>query len=214
MRLLVLASLLIFFASCNYTIEKKKDNGFVTGSINMEALSYGDVREHVFNPKCVSCHGNSGGISLADYESIKSNIDLIVETIDNGTMPKLPTPPLSDEQKKILKQWIKLGMPEGAFIPEVLEPKFASIKKLIFGPKCISCHSVGGKAEKIPLETADDLINSPRELVIPGNAEESGLYLSVFRDDDKRMPPPEVANKLSDKEISIIVEWIQKGAKD
>lgn len=64
---------------------------------------------------------------------------------------------------------------------EPLTPKFESIKSLILEPKCIACHKPGGKAENIPLLTRSDLLDSPHDLVIPGNADESGLrYVKII----------------------------------
>ena len=61
----------------------------------------------------------------------------------------------------------------------------------------------------------DSLMNSPLELVLPGNADESGLVLSVERSDKKRMPPAEDGySALKDAEKTAIRLWITNGAKD
>ncbi|MEK7790603.1 MAG: hypothetical protein AAB309_03145, partial [Deltaproteobacteria bacterium] len=46
---------------------------------------------------------------------------------------------------------------------------FATISEGILKTRCIDCHSAGRSAAHIPFETREDLIESPLELVIPGN---------------------------------------------
>jgi hypothetical protein len=103
--------------------------------------------------------------------------------------------------------------PDRAAPEEPLEPTFSSIRKKIFIPKCVSCHNPAGEGRNVPLETLEDLTDSPRELVLPGNVEESGLTIAITRGDDKRMPPPKTGGPLSDEEIYVIEKWIQDGAK-
>ena len=58
-------------------------------------------------------------------------------------------------------------------------------------------------------------MNSPLELVIPGNADESGLVVALERSDDKRMPPgKEGYSVLKDDAKLAIRKWIENGAKD
>ncbi len=73
---------------------------------------------------------------------------------------------------------------------------------------------------RIPLVTKEDLLNSPLELVIPGNVEESGLMIAITRVDQKRMPPikdehgnPTGYSALPDLEIEAIKKWILDGAQ-
>jgi Planctomycete cytochrome C len=96
---------------------------------------------------------------------------------------------------------------------EPLQPLFSSIKRNIFQVRCVSCHNPTGDGKNVPLDQLEDLTDSPRELVLPGDPDESGLIIALTRDDDKRMPPPEVGGPLSADEISIIRSWIQDGAK-
>ena len=95
-----------------------------------------------------------------------------------------------------------------------LEPKYSSIKREIFDQRCVDCHSPDGKAKKVPLSPWKELMDSPRELVIPGNVEESGLVIAIQRTDDKRMPPPRTGPPLPADEIKAMRDWIKQGAKD
>ena len=181
-------------------------------------LSYSAVREKVILPRCVSCHGNSGGINLETYSSIKENLARItIATLLEKSMPK--GSPLAPDEAILLSQWIKAGSPENSGstpppVEEPLKPNFASIKKKVFDIRCTACHTVGGSASGVPFQTRKDLLDSPRDLVLPGNPEESGLWIAITREDNKRMPPPNVGSKLSDSEIAVIRQWIQDGAKE
>ena len=95
-----------------------------------------------------------------------------------------------------------------------LEPKYSSIRQRIFEQRCVDCHSPGETAEKVPLIGWKELLNSPRELVIPGNVEESGLVIAIQRTDKKRMPPPRTGPPLDASEIKAIRDWIQQGASN
>lgn len=115
------------------------------------------------------------------------------------------TPPPSENQTG--------NKPTPTPTPVIVTATFASIKENIFLPKCSSCHTEGGSASGVPLNSKEDLIESPRELVIPFDTEESGLLIAIKRPntDFRRMPPPGLEG-LSSVEISAIEEWIKDGA--
>lgn len=217
---LILLSLLL--AGCNYT--KVKGGGIDENKIfNMPPeqkaqLSFSYVYQNVFLPKCISCHGNSGGVNLESYQAARSHLAAIKKTVfETKTMPKRGS--LSFDEQAILWNWIAMGAPKDSEdgttpIPDPLTPTFDSISKNIFAAKCVTCHSAGNPGQRILLDK-DSLLNSPLELVIPGNADESGLVVAIERTDDKRMPPAkEGYSKLSDEEITAIREWITNGATD
>ncbi len=90
---------------------------------------------------------------------------------------------------------------------------FTTIKEGILKTRCIDCHSAGHSASHIPFETREDLIDSPLDLVIPGNLEDSGLMIAITRTDSKRMPPPDSGMpSLTAEEIDVIRQWILEGA--
>jgi len=95
-----------------------------------------------------------------------------------------------------------------------IEPTLSSIKKNIISVRCQICHSPGGKADHIPLITHSDFVDSPREIVLPGNPDESGIIIAISKTDDDRMPPPSTGDPLTDKQIDAIYKWIKDGALD
>lgn len=212
-----------FFVGCNYT--KIKDPKGLTNadfslpSEKLSELSYGLLAQKVFIPKCISCHGNSGSVRLESYNDIFSNLSSIQRTVfEKKTMPKRST--LSHEEMAYLWNWIRLGAPEnsqsGVPLP-VADPILAtyeSINKHVFQNSCNHCHNPNGTGKRILLDK-ESLMNSPLELVLPGNADESGLVLSVERADRKRMPPAEDGYSVLPAEAKeAIRKWIQNGAKE
>jgi mono/diheme cytochrome c family protein len=217
---------LLMLTSCNYSIDKSSKNDRQELSpIEKASLSYDVVRSRIFIPRCITCHGSSGRVSLDSFEAIKSHLPAIERTVFvDKSMPKSGS--LSDNELAILRAWIDAGAPEKSASPNVpeptpvpqpvvpLEPKFESIKINIFEKRCTVCHSTGGQASQVSLGTISDLVNSPRDLALPGNPDESGLVLAIERGDSKRMPPAETGDALTPDQIKVIRDWIQNGASD
>lgn len=203
---------------CNYKVNKIDDTQ-VSGS----GLSYGAVAQKVFAQSCTSCHGSSGGVNLESYAAVAANLAGIERTVfQSGSMPKAPQPPLTAEQKALLRAWLDAGAPEsggaeGPVLPPApaLEPTFASIKELVIEKKCLQCHKPGGKAEEVPLSALSDLLDGSEPLVVPGRPEESLFFTVLLPEARFRMPPPRSGiTPLTESETNIIKEWIQNGARD
>lgn len=213
----LLFSFLILNA-CNYRIDKSPDNSNALEKLaeKPDSLSYSVIKHYIFDAKCMACH-SGGSINLDSYKLVKDRIIEIKKVATESlTMP--PKAPLSSAEIRVLRTWIQMGAPEFAKDPveipeEPLEPSFTSIQKNILNKRCLACHSPNGSADHIPLVSYNDLINSPREIVIPENPEESGIIIAIKRTDDKRMPPPETGSQLTTNEIQIIEKWILDGAK-
>jgi uncharacterized membrane protein len=96
------------------------------------------------------------------------------------------------------------------------DPTFAKIKQRIFVRSCYACHSVGHRAEKVPLDTVEDLLYSPETILVPGKSDESSLYLTLIgADEDMLMPPlKSTVPRVSPEEIAWIKRWIDEGAKE
>ncbi len=217
----------VSLAACSYRVDKNDDlKGEIRPSAELiSRVSFNDIYTRVLQPKCISCHGISGGVNLENYASARTFLSRIYRsTVVERRMPLAPIPALNREELEIVAAWVEAGGPEfplnGAPTeplppPPVLEPTFASIKEVIVDRKCLQCHSAGGKAERIPLTKLSDFLDSPLEIVLPGNADESGLVLVLLEDARKRMPPPETGMApVSAQEIEVIKEWISNGATD
>ncbi len=225
MKYFCIINLFLSFAllGCNYTNLKQTaaddSQKFSLPEESVQALSYSVISQKIFSSRCVSCHGNSGNINLESYTEVKRNLDLIKKTVfDEKTMPKKGV--LTDEELSYLWVWIKLGAPEQAQngtaepVPEPILPTYESINKNVFQTSCKDCHTITGTGKRILLDK-ESLLNSPLELVIPGNPDESGLVLAVERNDNKRMPSAKegyAALKADAK--AAIRKWIENGASD
>ncbi len=208
---------------CNYTKLKQtsadENLKFSLPEEKLSSLSYSLISQKIFSPKCISCHGNSGNISLESYTDVTRNMALIKKAVfDERTMPKRGV--LSDEELSYLWNWMRLGAPEQAHngnvdpVPELILPTYDSINKKVFQTSCKDCHNPTGSGKRI-LFDKDALLNSPLELVIPGNPDESGLVVALERIDSKRMPPAkEGYSSLKDDVKAAIRKWIENGAKD
>ncbi len=220
---------LLFFGllivGCNYSKIKNQianeNQRFSLPAEKISELSYAVLAQKVFTPKCVSCHGTSGNVSLENYADIIRYTDLIKKTVfTDRTMPKRGG--LSDEELSYLWNWLKAGAPEfpqsGAVNPpteaEPLTATFASIDKHVFQVSCKDCHNPTGTGKRIALDK-ESLLNSPLELIIPGNPDESGLIIAIEREGSKRMPPEEDGYAaLKEETKTMMRKWIENGAKD
>lgn len=231
--LIVLAFML---TSCNVMFQwgRSGDQPLKPSKEMIAKVSFQDVMTGVFQPKCVACHGKAGGVNLESPENARRFLEKINQsTLVEKRMPKSPYQPLTKEEALLLQAWIEAGGPGNPSNPGVpapvdpggsppggnpvsdLEPTFESIRKNILVPKCLICHQSGGEADHIPLSTRADLIDSPLEIVIPGNAEESMFLIVVQEGARKPMPPQESGmTPLSEKEKQIVEKWISEGADE
>lgn len=210
--------------ACNYTRLKEAGNSTVQtlGTIDqnekLTMMNYEFIATRIITPKCQNCHGDSGNINLETYERVISHLDAIRKAVFvEQTMPKRGA--LTFDEKRLLSNWIALGAPRESEAPppidsDPLVPTYESINKHIFQAACIHCHDPTGTGKRI-LFDKDSLLNSPLELIIPGNSDESGLIVALERTDEKRMPPAkEGYSALKDEQKAVIRKWIDNGAKD
>lgn len=210
--------------SCNYKIDKSASEGPLQISQELrQTISFAKVKTGVFQGKCISCHGNSGGVNLESYQSAFNNLAAIKKSVlKTRTMPKSPFPPLNNRELELITAWVEAGGPEKPIgggddptetEPTPIEPTFPSIQKHVLQMKCISCHTPGDHAGRIPLVTKRDLLESPLDLVVPGNPDDSGLMIVLEPGARKFMPPPESGiTPISEEEKNAIRTWIQNGA--
>ncbi|AZZ37279.1 hypothetical protein CIK05_10930 [Bdellovibrio sp. qaytius] len=224
MKLSLFVIFFLLFSGCRYSRVTIPNNLDLNEQMSLPAeekvkLSFNLLNQSVFIPKCVSCHGTSGGVNLESYPEIIKNLrDIKSSVFMVQTMPKKDL--LSDDQKRLLWNWIEIGAPLNAQKPgseppppEPIQATYESINKNIFIPKCVTCHSAGNSAWQVLL-SRQELLDSPLELALPGNPDESGLVIAVERTDKKRMPPEKDGySALKDDEKAAIRAWIEAGAQ-
>lgn len=212
--------LLLIISSCNYKIDKSKLDDVQVSDEMLNIVSYKQLRSEVLIPKCLSCHGNSGGVNLETYEStFKHFADIRRSSLQTKTMPKAPVSPLDSRQMEVLTAWIEAGGPEkprNSDPPDTQENEpqsgFIKIKQEIIDPKCLFCHMPGEHAGHIPLNTREDLLNSSLNLLVPGNSDQS-LFYTITGPGAMNMMPPIGVEPLTETQRDMIKVWIQDGAQ-
>jgi mono/diheme cytochrome c family protein len=104
----------------NQWTSNKSSGGGVTGqsaSLNGGQPAFSQLATQIVGPKCVSCHGNSGGVNLENYANFKSNLSRVYAAIKTGTMPPPSAAALNDYEKSTLLNWITAGAPEQGIAP-------------------------------------------------------------------------------------------------
>lgn len=212
--------ILLVISSCNYKIDKGELEYSEPSDEMLNTISYKQLRSEVLVPKCLSCHGNSGGVNLETYESTYKHLaDIHRSCLQTKTMPKAPVSSLDSRQVEVLTAWIEAGGPENprnTDAPDTDETEstsgFNKIKQEIIEPKCISCHMPGEHAGHIPLNTKDDLLNSSLNLLVPGKPDAS-LFYTITGPGAMNMMPPIGVEPLTDIQREMIRVWIQEGAQ-
>lgn len=94
---------------------------------------------------------------------------------------------------------------------------FARDIRPILNANCVECHGGVKAAGNVSFVYEDRVIDfegkSGYTVVTPGDVEESEIIFRITTDDeDDRMPPPEDHASLSNKEVTLIKNWIEQGA--
>ena len=190
--------------------------GHTVGDLDPALLNYKSIRERVLEASCMKCHAvhdGSAPLSFATYSNVKEKLGRIsVAVFWEQKMP--PSSPLPEDAATLLAAWIKAGAPETSTPVDPLTPTYNSIKKNIIDKRCIECHVTGGQASQLPFEKYGDIVDSRGRVVIPKNADESGIVIFTGLPDGnpKRMPPS--GPRLTSEEIANIRKWIEDGAKN
>ena len=174
----------------------------------------------IFLELCAQCHGpdGEGGIGpsfLTEEFKATYTETLLFETINEGHEATAMIgwgEVLSADQIQQLVEFIRQMEPLGGVVQETGPRSFSADVLPIFEAKCVMCHgSMGGwdgSSYEGTMTTGD---NAP--VVIPGDPEGSllGQKLLGTHTQGAIMPP---GGKLPDREIQVILDWIEAGALD
>ncbi len=123
----------------------------------------------------------------------------------------MPTPPLPRCKSRL--SFVLLGGVLLAGVPAWGAVDFAQQVHPIFVKKCFACHSAAVKQGGLSVETLAALttggVHGPS--LVPGSASESHLYRRVAGLAEPRMPMG--MTPLTEKEIDLVRDWINEGAK-
>src|SRR5476649_1529137 len=82
---------------------------------------------------------------------------------------------------------------------------------------CVECHQ-GNKAKAgVKLDSFESIMKGSkkgRKIVVAGQADKSQLVTCVEGTGGKKMPPKKATNQPTEKEMKILREWVDSGAKD
>lgn len=121
-QLSLFAILFLFFQSCGAPIARKVANVSASQDAQSAKITFDDVKESLFYPKCLSCHNSvnaSGSVDLTSYETVtnakilvpyNAEASLLYQAVANGSMP--PGGNLSEQTIQNLKTWINEGAPK------------------------------------------------------------------------------------------------------
>src|SRR5436189_2668015 len=88
----------------------------------------------------------------------------------------------------------------------------------IFSDNCYQCHGPDEKARKakLRLDNRDGAfrLRKGKTVIIPGKSSDSEMVRRITSSDpEEQMPPPETNKKLTAKQIELLKQWIDSGAK-
>lgn len=91
---------------------------------------------------------------------------------------------------------------------------FATEVAPVLAKKCLGCHTENIAKGEIILSERDKVLDPGAELVIPGKALQSDLYLVATPEEKGEKPyMPEDGEPLTDQEAELLKRWIDEGAK-
>ncbi len=80
--------------------------------------------------------------------------------------------------------------------------------------KCLACHNPNVAKGKVDFSSAKSVFGSKKELVIPGDAYASEIWLASTSDDPNEPPyMPDEGEHLTKEEADLLARWIDEGAK-
>lgn len=86
--------------------------------------------------------------------------------------------------------------------------------KPVLEKKCLGCHNPNVSKGKLDFSSAESVINSKKDLVVPGDSFASEIWLAATSDNPNEKPyMPEEGEPLTKKEADYLAQWIEEGAQ-
>jgi peroxiredoxin len=111
------------------SVAKTESSGCLIGRVRDPkagaAVTYSNQIARLFQDRCIECHraGEIGPFSLDNYKRAAGWADMILEVVNDGRMPPWHADPkygkfrndrrLTDDEKRLIKDWVTAGAPEG-----------------------------------------------------------------------------------------------------
>lgn len=221
MKLFIYCTIIFTLLGCgNFFREKVGPSPSVANqgeSVGKGTIDFAEVRQKILDPHCVQCHSN-----YVNYASVKNSISNILASVEQNRMPK-NAPPLSEDLKDLLRQWVAEGAnesldeeslaPPAEEDPKLLKPNWESLNLNIFESKCLVCHRPGGQAPWIDFSNRAAMAKTLLKHIDFKNPEQSNLIIRL-RDTEEPMPPlppQSTIPQLTEEEVLVVIEWIKAG---
>ena len=186
----------------------------------------------IFTKYCFNCHGKSSPQLGLDLRSARLTMrgsqngpvitkgspekSLLWQKLIKREMPlaqfKLR---LSDAELETVRLWIATGAKttEPAKLPADVQEQFARFEKEvkpIFVAHCVDCHSEDDPEGELDLSSLESLVRGSQSgpVIVEGFSDKSVLIRKVA---SHKMPPPDLGEPLTAKQIKVITRWIDKG---
>ena len=226
-KILVLIPSIFLLSSCGSYFQKKDQGNPSIPSPDQKldqgsGIAFEIVKKNIFEPSCIKCHQN-----YSFYDSVKQDLNSIVQNIETDRMPKNASP-LTGEQKKLLAEWVTDGAkntvatddkpkPVEPVPDDKLVPSWTSLSRKIFFARCTTCHSPNGEAKFLDLSTRQKIYEASSrkfegKVLLNFEKPEESYMLNVIQDPVEPMPPiKSKLQQLSKSEIEVLTEWIRLG---
>ena len=179
--------------------------------------------------------GSANGKVVIPGDSEKSHIVRRLRGLEEPQMP-YGGPPLSAEQIDLIRKWVDEGAPG----PDISEPVVSAAVpskdmqvshnvsgkpvdfnreiRPILSDVCFTCHGPEEKSRQgnLRLDSKESVFAERKgyRVIVPGSSATSRLYQKISsKDDAYRMPPVWSGKSLTPKQIELLRQWIDQGAK-
>jgi hypothetical protein len=220
----------LIMSGCGYFIDTRGNGSDALAAFS--APTYSEVYATVLGPRCLKCHDQSDDLDVQSIDSIRASLPGMLAQVRSRQMPPpRKSPQLTESQISLLIRWLEAGAPvAGPEAPQPqpeseperepepeqgppLLPTYASLRENILVPKCLRCHSPGGRSEDAPLGSLEELLSLG--IVNKEHPERSTLVRALRGEGTDLMPPPRSRlEPLSEGEIAVIIEWIRLGTPE
>lgn len=162
-------------------------------AINAAALT--GMAGFLKSKSCQNCHGwvNDDAQILARMGRGNPEDSSIYQRVKDGTMPK-GGPAFTTAELETTRAFVVALNTATVPTPPVEVTAFASLKEMLFAPKCVTCHK--GLADETRI---------PPQWLTPGDPEKSKLYLAV-----KNNSMPKWYDQVTAAELSLVHDYISE----
>ena len=187
----------------------------------------------LFAAKCGKCHRDQerkGALDLSSMQGIhnggETGDSLLADSlddsalwhqVDSGEMPPEGEPPLSQQERQLIRDWIASGAPSMATVAKIRDLNLHDVLPILL-LRCNACHGPRLQEGGLDLRTRAAMTRGGRNgpAFSPGNPDDS---LMIQRIETEACPPSESLLKFfvrrpAATEVKLLRDWIAAGAPE